>query len=61
MCYSVAPSLVECDEQGDPVVLLDPVPDTHRGDADRAVAVCPERALSLAYTAPPPVSEEPLR
>jgi ferredoxin len=61
MCCSAAPALVESDEQGDPVILLDPVPDTHRSDADTAVSVCPERALSLARTTPLPASEETLR
>ncbi|WP_280420443.1 ferredoxin [Nocardia carnea] len=61
MCYSAAPDLVESDEQGDPVVLLDPIPDTHRGDADTAVAVCPERALSLTLISPLPATEESSR
>ncbi|WP_040801091.1 ferredoxin [Nocardia higoensis] len=52
MCYAVAPILVESDDQGDPVVLVDPVPETQLDDADTAVSVCPERALSLTTAAP---------
>ncbi|MEU1522001.1 ferredoxin [Nocardia rhamnosiphila] len=58
MCYCTAPDLVEPDEQGDPVIVLDPVPDIHRSDAETAVAACPERALTLALTTTPPTSEE---
>jgi len=47
MCYGVAPVLVESDDLGDPVVLVDPVPEAHLDDAHTAVSVCPERALSL--------------
>ncbi|WP_109529510.1 MULTISPECIES: ferredoxin [Nocardia] len=49
MCYAVAPALVEPDEQGDPVVLVDPIFAEQLGDADTAVSVCPERALSLTH------------
>lgn len=59
MCYSTAPALLEPDEQGDPVILRDPVPDSHRGDAETAVATCPERALALTRISPFHVSEEP--
>lgn len=59
MCYSTAPALIEPDEQGDPVILPDPVPDSHRAAAETAVAACPERALALAYISPLHVSEEP--
>lgn len=52
MCYAVAPILVESDDQGDPVVLVDPIPEDLLDDADTAVSVCPERALSLMLTAP---------
>ncbi|MFC8529888.1 ferredoxin [Nocardia sp. NPDC057227] len=48
MCYAMAPILVEPDEQGDPVILADPIPGAQLGAADTAVAACPERALSLA-------------
>ncbi|MBH0776683.1 ferredoxin [Nocardia bovistercoris] len=47
MCYGIAPSLVEPDEQGDPVVLIDPISPAQWDDAHTAVSVCPERALSL--------------
>ncbi|WP_084533312.1 ferredoxin [Nocardia fusca] len=59
MCYSTAPDLVEPDEQGDPVILLDPVPGTYRGDAETAAAACPERALTLAHAASPASEESP--
>ena len=58
MCYSVAPALVESDEQGDPVVLVDPISAEQLGDADTAVSVCPERALSLTHAPSPSDLEE---
>ncbi|MBH0781037.1 ferredoxin [Nocardia bovistercoris] len=53
MCYGIAPSLVEPDEQGDPVVLVDPISPAQSADAETAVSVCPERALSLVSASPP--------
>lgn len=47
LCYGSAPELVDSDEQGDPVILADPVPDGLLDAARTAVDVCPERALRL--------------
>ena len=47
LCYGAAPDLVDCDEQGDPVVLADPVPEAQAGAARQVVDMCPERALTL--------------
>ncbi len=47
LCYGAAPELVDSDEQGDPVVLVDPVPPGRRGLAEGIVDACPERALRL--------------
>ncbi|GAB3273935.1 ferredoxin [Kineosporia babensis] len=47
LCYGSAPGIVESDEQGDPVILADPVPSGLLGQAQRVVAYCPERALEL--------------
>ena len=55
MCYATAAALVESDDQGNPVVLFDPVPDPELDAARAAVSACPERALSLSTT--PPVTD----
>ncbi|WP_224389512.1 ferredoxin [Pseudonocardia sp. ICBG1293] len=47
LCYGAAPELVDCDEQGDPVVLTDPVPQARIREAQHVVDMCPERALAL--------------
>ncbi len=47
LCYGSAPTILDCDEQGDPVLLRDPLPDDVGTVAERAVSMCPERALSL--------------
>ena len=52
LCYGAAPDLVDCDEQGDPVVLADPVPEGQVGEARQVVDMCPERALALEQTQP---------
>lgn len=46
LCYSVAPDVLDADDQGDPVVTADPIPDDQFDEADAAVDACPERALS---------------
>ncbi|PPJ22680.1 ferredoxin [Nocardia nova] len=56
LCYGTAPELLESDDVGNPVVLDDPVPDSHLDAAHRAAAACPERALTLSGA--PPLSEE---
>lgn len=52
LCYGAAPELVDCDDQGDPVILVDPVPRTQAGEARQVVDMCPERALTLAESQP---------
>ncbi|WP_309227726.1 MULTISPECIES: ferredoxin [unclassified Mycolicibacterium] len=49
LCYSVAPEIVEPDEQGDPVVLADSIPEQFIELAREAVNVCPERAIILEF------------
>jgi ferredoxin len=50
LCYGSAPALVDADEQGDPVVLHDPVPDEELATVRKLIDLCPERALSLQET-----------
>ena len=45
MCYGASPDLLDSDDQGDPVVLRDPLRPEDMNSADSAVVVCPERAL----------------
>jgi ferredoxin len=47
LCYSVAPDIIDSDDQGDPVILADPVPEDQVDNADSAVQACPEQALAL--------------
>ncbi|SHN46651.1 ferredoxin [Cryptosporangium aurantiacum] len=47
LCYGNAPDLLDCDDQGDPIVLVDPVPEALLTDARGVVDGCPERALTL--------------
>lgn len=48
MCYSRSPDVVDCDDSGYPVILHDTLEiDEHIAAAMEAVAVCPERALTL--------------
>lgn len=60
LCYGVAPEVLGSDANGDPVVLVDPVPSELSALARRAVARCPERALTLVpqHEVPSPVSPE---
>lgn len=48
LCYGVAPELLDSDEQGDPMITVDPVPDELESIAQEAVRSCPERALTVA-------------
>ncbi|MFC0449591.1 ferredoxin [Rhodococcus jostii] len=49
MCYSRSPEVVDCDDAGYPMILRDALGfDEHIAAAEEAVAVCPERALTLA-------------
>lgn len=47
MCYSTSPHLIDCDDQGYPVVPqeISSIDDVRAAEA--AVIVCPERALSI--------------
>lgn len=47
LCYSVAPDIIDADEQGDPVISDDSVPEDQLEFAENAVEACPERALAL--------------
>jgi ferredoxin len=47
LCYSASPGLLESDDQGNPVILRDPLTPDDIGAADAAVIVCPERALTV--------------
>ena len=48
LCYSRSPEVVDCDDSGYPVILQDALAlDEHIAAAEEAVAVCPERALTL--------------
>jgi len=48
LCYSRSPAVVDCDDSGYPVILEGTLEhDTHIAAAEEAVAVCPERALTL--------------
>ena len=47
LCYGAAPELVDCDDQGDPIVLVEPVPPAMVDRAEHVVRICPERALAL--------------
>jgi ferredoxin len=47
LCYSIAPDVIDADDQGDPVITADPVPEDQLEFAESAVEACPERALKL--------------
>ncbi|MEV5651102.1 ferredoxin [Nocardia sp. NPDC052254] len=47
LCYSRAPELLDCDEQGDPVVVPDELAAEHLNAAEAVVQSCPEQALSV--------------
>ncbi|WP_068268870.1 ferredoxin [Aldersonia kunmingensis] len=47
LCYGEAPELVDSDDQGYPLVLVDPVPANARTHLRAVVDMCPERALSI--------------
>jgi ferredoxin len=47
LCYSTSPQLIECDDQGYPVVLRDLLSDDDVAAAKAAAIVCPERALTI--------------
>ncbi|MBS9372040.1 ferredoxin [Rhodococcus sp. B50] len=48
LCYGRSPEVVDCDDSGYPVLLQDTLElAEHVAAAEGAVAVCPERALTL--------------
>lgn len=47
LCYGDAPEILDCDEQGDPVLIADPIPESLVDRARRVISICPERALGL--------------
>ncbi|KSZ60011.1 ferredoxin [Rhodococcus pyridinivorans KG-16] len=48
LCYGRSPQVVDCDDSGYPVLLHELLElDEHIAAAEEAVAVCPERALTL--------------
>lgn len=47
LCYSVAPDIIDADDQGDPLISDDPIPEDQVEFAENAVEACPERALAL--------------
>lgn len=48
LCYGGSPDVLDSDDQGDPVVLHDPLEtDAEIDSARAAVLVCPERALTV--------------
>lgn len=52
MCYGVAPNLIDCDEQGDPILPDGALAHDDAEIARKAVMACPERALSLQPSQP---------
>jgi len=47
-CYTLAPDLYEADDEGYGVVAADTVPADQMQLAERTVAECPERAITLS-------------
>lgn len=48
LCYGGSPDVLDCDEQGDPVVLHDPLRTEVEVESARFAALaCPERALTV--------------
>lgn len=48
LCYGGAPEIVRPDDQGEPIVIADPLPPSLLDLANHIVATCPERALSVS-------------
>jgi ferredoxin len=46
-CYTLAPALFDCDDEGFGQVIDEDVAPDHEADARRAVSSCPERAILL--------------
>jgi ferredoxin len=49
LCYGAAPEILDCDDQGDPVITVDPLPEELVGRAREVIELCPERALTLDH------------
>ena len=49
-CYTRAPSLIDADDEGFPVLLVDVVPAELVDDARLAASSCPEGAIKLVET-----------
>lgn len=47
LCYGNAPDIMDCDDEGYPVLRVDPIPDSQVEKADYLVRACPEQALAL--------------
>ncbi|MGB3885420.1 ferredoxin [Gordonia sp. (in: high G+C Gram-positive bacteria)] len=47
MCYATAPELIDCDEEGDPILPDRQLTEEESARARDAVSACPERALTL--------------
>ncbi|MCK8672995.1 ferredoxin [Rhodococcus sp. NPDC003382] len=47
LCYSTSPQLIDCDDQGYPVLLKEFLSDDDVPAAEAAAVVCPERALTI--------------
>lgn len=45
-CYMNAPAVFDCDDDGFPVVIGSATTDTEIGDLQRAIANCPEKAIT---------------
>lgn len=46
-CYAEAPHVLDADDEGKAVALVDVVPDEWLGEARMAVESCPEQAIRL--------------
>ncbi|MGW5383104.1 ferredoxin [Nocardia sp. NPDC003963] len=53
LCYGRAPELVDCDDQGDPIVLRSELDADQLIAAESIVRSCPEHALSVEALPPP--------
>jgi NADH:ubiquinone oxidoreductase subunit F (NADH-binding)/ferredoxin len=60
LCAHLIPEMIHLDAQGYPVVLNIPVPAWLERDAQQAVNMCPQLALRLTNSEPPPVRTAPV-
>lgn len=47
LCYGKAPSILDCDDQGDPVIMVHDLDAEQLSAADIVVRACPEHALHV--------------